>query len=280
MNSKNISLNRISSRYIRRDSIKNISLTFPIAKTRNNKKNIISNDNTEKKNVSQLTSYVTRSQYVKRAKNKEYFNKSSGQILISTINKKENLNHTMFYSGNKIKINQPRTPLVNSPHRKINSISAINFNRRSVQTPLAKSNRDYIKINNLTYYVRCPYCNHSLNQVPKIEKTHFKKYKIEDKENISENLINNIKYKTEKKSGIKSRIIQDKSEFKNFYINEKGVIVFKPNDKPTTHIKIVNSKPDLSKYINELKIYGKKRNISIYEAPPPTKKIFVRPIKI
>ena len=126
----------------------------------------------------------------------------------------------------------------------------------------------------------CPYCNHSLNQVPKIEKTHFKKYKIEDKENISENLINNIKYKTEKKSGIKSRINKDKSEFKNFYINEKGVIVFKPNDKPTTHIKIVNSKPDLSKYINELKIYGKKRNISIYEAPPPTKKIFVRPIKI
>ena len=36
----------------------------------------------------------------------------------------------------------------------------------------------------------------------------------------------------------------------------------------------------LSKYINESKVFGKKRNIGIYEGPVPITKVFVRPIKI
>jgi len=49
---------------------------------------------------------------------------------------------------------------------------------------------------------------------------------------------------------------------------------------PTKCIKIVNSKPDLSKYINKSKILGKKNNIGIYECPVPITKVFIRPLKI
>ena len=282
MNSNNIPYQRISSRYIRRDSPKNISTSSPINMIKINKLNNNSNDNTDKNNVSQLSSYVIRSRYAKKGQNKEYFNNSSEKILVSTVNKRENLNHTMFYSNprrNEIKINQPRTPLVSSIN-KIKRISVINNKGRNVQTPLVNSNRDFIKMNSLSYYARCPYCNHTLNQATEIKKTHFKKYVLENKENTGENLNYDIKYTTEKKSGVSKKKNLNKSEFKNFYINEKGVIVFKPDDKPTTSILIFTTKPDLSKYSNELKVFGKKKNIGIYEAPPPTKKVFVRPIKI
>ena len=97
---------------------------------------------------------------------------------------------------------------------------------------------------------------------------------------INSNIFDSNKYKTERKVLKKIKIIKDKEEFKNFYINEKGVIVFKEKDNPITSIQIVNSKPKLSKYSNELKVFGKKKNISIYEVPPPTTKVIVRPIKI
>jgi hypothetical protein len=174
----------------------------------------------------------------------------------------------------KININQPRTPLITPSRNKITDISVVSFSRRrNIQTPQVNTNKDYIKLNNLTYYIRCPYCKHELNKEPA-------KHIFENKENINENVIDSNKYKTENKSYKKRKLVREKSEFKNFYINEKGVIVFKESELPITSIQIVNTKPDLSKYSNELKVFGKKKNIGIYEAPPPTTKVFVRPIKI
>ena len=279
MHSKNISFNRISSRYTRRDYIKKISQVVQSNTNKINNNNNNDNNNI-KKNITRLSSYVIRSEFAKRRENnKEFFNKSSSQIITYTNNKNEKLNTSMFQSNPKrykITINQPRTPLISSSKNKISNISLLDYNkRRSIQTPQVNtnSNKDYIKVNNLTYYIRCPYCNHELNKEPS-------KHCSENKENINSNIIDNNKYKTEREVLKKITIIKDKEEFKNFYINEKGVIVFKEKDNPITSIQIVNSKPKLSKYSNELKVFGKKKNISIYEVPPPTTKVIVRPIKI
>ena len=286
MNPEKNTLIKKGSRYIRRDSKRTITKVVPINSIRNNKINNIPDDKEAKNNLSQLSTYMLRSVIVKRnAPNTESFNKSTGKITVSTANKKEKLNHTMFQSDQRLnKNNQPRTPLVSSLRNKITGISVINSSKRNVQTPQVNynNNKDYIKVNNLTYYIRCPYCNHELNQDPKIEKTHYKKICIENKENINTNneLNNNIKYETDRKYGIKRKIKEEKSEFRNFYINEQGVIVFKQNDRPISSIKIINSKPNLTKYSSELKVFGKKKNIGIYEPPAPTKKVFVRPIKI
>ena len=66
MNPKNISFNRISSRYLRRDSIKKITQVQPI---NSNKNNNVNNDNTIKKNISRLSSYVIRSEFAKNREN-------------------------------------------------------------------------------------------------------------------------------------------------------------------------------------------------------------------
>ena len=285
MNPEKNTLIKKGSRYIRRDSKRTITKVVPINSIRNNKINNIPDDKEAKNNLSQLSTYMLRSVIVKRnAPNTESFNKSTGKITVSTANKKEKLNHTMFQSDQRLnKNNQPRTPLVSSLRNKITGISVINnYSRRNVQTPQVNNNinKDKIKINNLTYYIRCPYCKHELHQEPKIEKTHYIKYSIENKENINNNEINNIKFETDRKYGVKRKIKEEKSEFRNFYINEQGVIVFKQNDRPISSIKIINSKPNLTKYSSELKVFGKKKNIGIYEPPAPTKKVFVRPIKI
>ena len=286
MNPEQNSSSRTGSRYIRRDSKKTISKVVRVNTVKNNRINNIDDDKGLKTNLSQLSKYVHRSVIVKaKEANKLYFHKSTGKITVNTTNKKENLNHTMFQSNQRLnQTNQPRTPLVSALRNKITGISVINSNRRNVQTPQVsynKNNKDYIKVNNLTYYIRCPYCNHELNQDPKIEKTHYKKIFIENKENINNNeLNNNIKYQTDRKYGIKRKIKEEKSEFRNFYINDQGVIVFKQDDRPTSSIQIISNKPILSKYSSELKVFGKKRNIAIYEPPAPTKKVFVRPIKI
>jgi len=67
---------------------------------------------------------------------------------------------------------------------------------------------------------------------------------------------------------------------RNFYFNENRGIVFKPNIIPTVSIRIVKKKSNLSKYIKESKVYGKKKNINIYEGPAPETKVFIRPIVI
>ena len=258
MNPEQNSSSKTGSRYIRRDSKKTISKVVRVNTIKNNRINSIDDDKAPQTNLSQLSKYVLRSVIVKAQEaNKENFNKSTGKITVNTTMKKENLNHTMFQSNQRLnQINQPRTPLVSTSRNKITGISVINSSRRNVQTPQVNynnKNKDYIKVNNLTYYIRCPYCNHELNQDPKIEKTHYKKICIENKENINTN---------------------------NELINDQGVIVFKQDDRPTTSIQVISNKPNLSKYGSELKVFGKKRNIAIYEPPAPTKKVFVRPIKI
>ena len=271
------------SRYIRRDSKKTIIRVVPINTIRDNKINNLPKDKMDRNNFSQLSTYVLRSELVKgKEPNKEYFNKSTDKITVPLPNKKEKLNHIMFQSNQRLnQNNQPRTPLVSTSRNKITGISVINNNsRRNVQTPQVNNNKDYIKINKLTYYIRCPYCNHELNQDPKIEKIHYRKNLLENKENINNNKVNNIKYEPEKKYEIKRELKEEKSEFKNFYINEQGVIVFTQSDRPITSIQIINNKHYLSKYSSELKVMGKKNNIGIYEPPAPTKKVIIRPIKI
>ena len=142
MNSKNISFNRISSRYTRRDYIKKIS---QVVQSNTNKINNNNDNNNIKKNITRLSSYVIRSEFAKRRENnKEFFNKSSSQIITYTNNKNEKLNTSMFQSNPKrykITINQPRTPLISSSKNKISNISLLDYNkRRSIQTPQVNTN--------------------------------------------------------------------------------------------------------------------------------------------
>ena len=273
------------SRYVRRDSQKNnIKQSQNISRNNKAKENLknnnINNNNLFKK---QLSSYILRTDFT-RSKTSLItpFHKSPSQITVSTFHKKENLSHK-FSKANSGYINQPRTPLVSSSTNKNSDIFDKNI-RRNIKTPQISTNNDYIKVNNLTYYLRCPYCNHTLNEIPNKdikdikEKKHHTRYISENIENMNVNMSFSNIIKTEKKP---INILREKkSNHKRFYINKNGVIVFSQNDKPTSSIKIINSKPDLSKYINESKVFGKKKNIGIYEGPVPITKVFVRPIKI
>jgi hypothetical protein len=274
------------SRYVRRDSQKynnlpqNSKNNSRIIKSKENKK-----DNNVKNNLikKQLSTYILKTDYT-RSKTGEMtsFHKSPSQIIIPTLNKLKNISNKFSYSSSK-NIIQPRTPLVSSLINKNKNLFEKNT-RREIKTPQISTNNDFIKVNNLIYYIRCPYCNHTLNNIPhnditeKKEKNYYQKYASENKENINENISYSNKYKTARK--YKKILKEEKSIHKSFYINENGVIVFSQNDKPTTSIQIVNRKPDLSKYTNESKVFGKKKNIGIYEGPVPITKVFVRPIKI
>ena len=273
------------SRYVRRDSQKyNNSPQFSKNTSRNiqSKENIKDNNVKNNKIKKQLSTYILRTDYT-RSKTGEItsLHKSPSQITIPTINKIRNISNKFSYSNSR-KISQPRTPLVSSS---INKNIFENKTRREIKTPqISINNNDVIKVNNLTYYLRCPYCNHTLNNVPhndrneKIGKNYYQNYTSENKENINENISYSNIYKTEKK--YKKILKEEKSNYKSFYINKNGVVVFSQNDKPTTSIQIVNTKPDFSKYTNESKVFGKKKNIGIYEGPVPITKVFVRPIKI
>ena len=287
MNCKKICLNKKVSRYIRRDSkkddfpIDNCNLSRNINENRNLKSDNIN------KNFSRLSSYVIRGKYVKRESNneKQFMNKSSALIKCSSEIKNDKINFRAMSShpiNYQIRGNQPRTPLLKSSRNIINkSYDASGLhNRRSVQTPQISFNKHYVKMNNMVYYIRCPYCHHKLNQEPEKENNNYKNINTENKENLSHIFNNDYKkYETERKRGVKKITIKEKEEYKNFFINEKGVIVFKQNDKPITSVQIITNKPDLSRYSGELKIFGKKRNISIYESPVPETKVIIRPIK-
>ena len=274
----------ISSRYVRRDS-KNYFQQMPSNTNRNNiiEINLTENNIKNNKLKKQLSHYMLRTDY-NRSKISQMISmhKSPSQIISPKINKKDNVSMIISnkHSRNS-RNNQLNTPFItySNNNNNNNNISHRTF-QRNIKTPLInKNNNDYIKVNNLVYYLRCPYCNHELN---KVENNHYKKNILENKENISENVLNNnnkYKNKTEKYS-TKKTLKEEKSNHKNFYINEKGVFVFQQNDKPTKCIKIVNLKPDLSKYSNESKVLGKKNNIGIYEGPVPITKVFVRPLKI
>ena len=270
------------SRYVRRDSRKNNLEQISHNISRNNKTKENTKDNNAKNNLGrkQLSSYILRTDYIENKKRIiTPFHKSPSQITVSSFSKRENLSHK-FSKANSGYINQPRTPLVSYFSNKNNDIFGKSI-KRNIKTPQISTNNDFIKVNNLTYYLRCPYCNHTLNKIPNkdiIEKKHYTQYSLENKENMNENMPYSNIAKTEKKP--RNILREDKSNHKSFYINKNGVIVFSQNDQPTSSIQIVNSKPDLSKYINESKVFGKKRNIGIYEGPVPITKVFVRPIKI
>lgn len=276
---KHISSN---TRYVRRDSKNNFHQMQSNANPNNRIKiNLTENNFNNNKLKKQLSHYILRSDYNRSKINQIIpMHKSPSQIISPKNNKKDNVSMVISnkHSRNS-RIIQLSTPFI-TYSKNINDTSKRSF-QRNIKTPLTninnKNNNNYIKVNNLVYYIRCPYCNHELN---KVENNHYKKYISNDKENISENVLNNkYKNKTEKYT-TKKILKEEKSNHKNFYINERGVFVFEQNDKPTKCIKIVNSKPDLSKYSNKSKVLGKKNNIGIYECPVPITKVFIRPLKI
>ena len=269
------------SRYIRRDSQKdNIKQSQNISKNNKTKENIKNNNINNNFVKKRFPSDILRTEFTRSKTSKMTpFHKSPSQITVPSFHKNENLSYK-FSKANSGYINQPRTPLGFSSIDKNNDMFEKSI-RRNIKTPQISINNDYIKVNNLTYYLKCPYCNHTLNNIQNkyiIEKKNYTNYTLEDKENMNVNMSNSNIIKTEKKP--KNILREEKSNHKSFYVNKNGVIVFSQDDKPTSSIQIVNSKPDLSKYINESKVFGKKRNIGIYEGPVPITKVFVRPIKI
>ena len=157
-----------------------------------------------------------------------------------------------------------------------------NYNRRNIKMP--KTDNNTFIINNLTYYIRCPYCHNVLNQEPKKGKEINKIYhKMDenDKENLDENIRQIIKehtYDTNPNLN-ETEIFYGNYNMKNYYLNERGGVVFKSQDGPINNILIIHHR-DYSRYQKETKVLGKKQNIGIYESPPPLKKVFIRPINI
>ena len=274
---------KIYHRYIRRDS-NNQSAQIKVSSLSRNQTNIISRKKTANNHIYKIQSFSS-------ILNTEFTKRKSEQINSSQLSKriisKPSINSTTNISKfndrrNKKQINQPRTPLIHSSTFQERNAMTEFKTKRKIQTPqINETNSNFIKVNNLTYYVRCPYCKHVLNQEPKKEQkiiiSSYKKSLTDNKENIDFNF-NKKNLKEEFEYGVKKIIKKEKTDHKNFYVNEKGVIVFQQNNKPTTSIKIINTKPDLSKYINDAKVFGKKNNIGIYEAPVPETQVFVRPI--
>jgi hypothetical protein len=77
--------------------------------------------------------------------------------------------------------------------------------------------------------------------------------------------------------GEKKIIKNNKFGRRSFYVNEKGVTVFKPPETSSIIIEKV-FKPNYSRYHNDSITYGKRNNISFYEAPVPKKTVIIRPI--
>lgn len=176
-------------------------------------------------------------------------------------------------------------PTIQYNKHKENKNKTINQNlvdRKKIKTPQYHSN--VIIKNNLTYYLRCPYCHHALNedlgteknieQIKQINNKKEEEYKENRNPNISKNSINNA-YDTYSRKNKNIKI--QKIEPKNFYINEKGVTVFKPIERPSLFVETI-VKPDFSKYHNETNYFGHNKNIGIYVAPVPQKKVFIRPL--
>lgn len=294
MESKKVTITK--TRYVRRDSQRNNNNTQAPAQkeNQNNKRKIDLNENIANKQIlkSHLTTHFLRTDFHRRISSQVLpLHKSQSQAFVTNLNNNENLpsRYPIFKTkSTRFIFNQPTNPLMNSQNKIINSFTEKNI-RRNIRTPQARSNKDFLNNSSMIYYVRCPYCNHLLNKEPEInkiknvvkfEKKHYNTLSFDNKENIGENLFYNNKYMTEKKYEIKEIRKQENKGHGRFYINENGVIVFSQNDQPTTSITIFSNKPDLSKYINESKVFGKKNNIGIYEGPAPETKVIVRPIKI
>lgn len=192
-------------------------------------------------------------------------------------------NITSIISDGNLDRIQPRTP----SHKQIKKRENNNLNPKMAKN---KSSNCF-KINSFILYMRCPYCNHVLNdestkrkalvktKKKEIQKIYTKR-ETQDKENINENIRKIVKehsYAPYCKRNSQN-IIYQKMNSNDFYINERGGFVFKDKEYPTNTIIIVNPKPDYSRHQYGSKIMGKNKNIEIYESPAPEKKVIIRPL--
>ena len=192
---------------------------------------------------------------------------------------------SVISDGNLDRI-QPRTPTQRQIQRKANI---------DLKPQIGKNkSSNCFTINSFILYMRCPYCNHVLNDestkrkaLVKTKKKEVQKIytrrETENKEDINENknyrkIINEHTYKPYFKRNTEE-IIYQKMNSNDFYINERGGFVFKDKEYPANTIIIVNPKPDYSRYQNGSKVLGKHKNIQIYESPAPEKKVIIRPLK-
>ena len=170
----------------------------------------------------------------------------------------------------KISFNHPITSIV--PMRDLNLLnSSIDCKDRSNVSNILSSRtitsyaaycEDMKKSSRM---IRWPFCRHDLSQEQLFEQSALNSRNNYQNNNLTANQVTQKKLKVEN------------NKIKNFFLNEKGGVVFKQNTKPTISIRIVKRKTDISKYINESKELGKNKNISVYEVPISDTKIIVRP---
>ena len=151
--------------------------------------------------------------------------------------------------------------------------------RNSTQTSVDITSNSF-KNNNYNYFAKGPYYRFYSNDENKKEKPAVKNKKnrieqiysqkmMEDKENLDQNMKKILKEYLSDDN--KTEIIKP-----TYFLNERGGVVFKSSEPPTTSIVIMSTKPDYSRYQNNSKILGKNKNIEIYEAPAPEKKVTIR----
>ena len=215
-----------------------------------------------------------------------YNNKNNTRHIQASSSSYLRRNITSIISDGSLDRIQPRTPT----HRQIQRKENINL-----QTKIGKNkSSNCFNINSFILYMRCPYCNHVLNDestkrkaLVKTKKKEVQKVytrrETENKENINLNknyggIVNEHTYIPYFKRN-SQEIIYQKMNSNDFYINERGGFVFKDKEYPTNTIIIVNPKPDYSRYQNGSKVLGKHKNIGIYESPAPEKKVIIRPLK-
>lgn len=168
---------------------------------------------------------------------------------------------------------QPKTPkpTITFKSYKDKTFTSYPLDRR---TPMLE-NSNSLLFNNLTCSIRCPYCNHVLN----LDKINARQSIGSIDFNKTQNIIKPFfedfdgALRFEKKEILKN----EKYDPRNFYVDEKGVTIFKPRER--TSIVILNSKPNFTRYQEKTKIFGHSKNISIYESPSIETKVIVRPIK-
>ena len=200
---------------------------------------------------SQTFCHIVKIEYVKNGNTQSSSNTINDQP--PSINSKPKLISKLqknISRSNKISFNHPINSLI--PLKDINSKKDIcALSSRINSTNVAN-------MNNACRAIRCPFCKNDFSQ--------------EENLNLTKDIVGY--------NGKNKNMNIKKVKMRNFYFNENGGIVFKPNIIPTVSIRIVKKKSNLSKYIKESKVYGKKKNINIYEGPAPETKVFIRPIVI
>ena len=156
----------------------------------------------------------------------------------------------------KIANNQPINSVI--PLRDMNNNFDITDRSNMSNILSSRTNfTDFVNVNDSSLNIRCPFCNHDLSQEQKFNKKSIIKSYNTNNETIN---VNKSFFGTEKPLKIKK---MKKMRIRNITFNEKGGVVFKQNTTPTISIRIVKKRIDLSKYINDSKVLGKKKNIGI-----------------